>query len=105
MPKQNITCSVCGTINDYDSRFCKSCIAPLNVKKLNDFDYDDYKLLFDGFLKSIEGLVQTRSYNFNFPIIKDYLNAFWLRPETALYLASEYICLQKILVLPITRVF
>ena len=79
------TCTVCGRANRTDALFCDRCTYPLRVANLADLTSDDKRLC-------LSYLFRELSFAVAGPVIgavdEDawiaYLNAFWLRPETAI---------------------
>lgn len=79
-------CPVCGRPNAADALFCAACIAPLRVQKLADLASDDLQLSIDNLLEVLLRVRQTSSVTSvdDDDLLDAYLQAFWLRPETAL---------------------
>lgn len=89
-------CSHCYNVISLEDEFCNICIAPINVSKISDFSSEEHLTLLTALLNVLsEGStfnqkIKKREY------LKDYLNCFWLRPETAMYMSAEYISLKKL---------
>jgi len=90
-----LRCHSCDSVISGEEKFCRICIAPVNIAKLSDFRLEDYVQLFTALIDVLgndvdPGVVSQR------PWLLSYLNCFWLRPETAMYMAAEYEALHKL---------
>ena len=92
-------CNSCKTNNNEIDKFCKQCIAPLNIKNYTEFDQKDFIQTITSLLDSVGNLIDysNHSENKKTNLLRAYLNSFWLRPETAVYCATEANLIQEIL--------
>jgi SAM-dependent methyltransferase len=90
-------CNICSLVNSINDKFCKQCIAPLNIKNFSEFSTNDFIYTVSALLDSVGNLIDNVEANNKTHLLKVYLNSFWLRPETALYCATEAGIIQKIL--------
>lgn len=92
-------CRVCTTENDEDALFCQKCAAPVRVLALKSIDADGRQDCLQGLWAA---LADTRSPGDKPDLANDrelwrrYLSAFWLRPETALWLYAEALAVRSL---------
>ena len=89
-------CNICGTENGKEEKFCKQCIAPINIKHFYEFTESDYIENFGALFETITNIIDDIGQDNKTDLLKVYLNSFWLRPETALYCAAEADILKKV---------
>lgn len=89
----NLLCEVCQESNPKEAIFCKKCVSPINVQKISDYTEQDKQLIFTVLL---EALAEKKKQHFqenktviNSPFWDEYLNMYWLRPETAIWRTIE----------------
>ena len=99
-------CSVCQQENVSENLFCSKCMSPIAVQKLADYTQDDKQFILALLL---DNLARMRMKSLNNPIASsfsssffdEYLNIYWLRPETAVWrtieadILTEHQCLQE----------
>jgi len=93
-------CHVCGRENDADNVFCNWCIAPLNVHKLSEFSEGQLASYVSALMQALASDTSKQDGNVSEDdgeLLRSYLSAFWLRPETALLQAAEARIVRKIL--------
>ena len=101
----NIICEVCQESNPKESIFCKRCVSPINVQKLSDYTKEDKQFIFTLLLEAIAEKkhqhIKENKTIINSPFWEEYLNMYWLRPETAIWrtieaeIMSKRNCLQE----------
>ena len=101
----NIICEVCQESNPHESIFCKRCVSPINVQKISDYTTEDKQLIFTLLLEALAEKkrqhIQENKIIINSPFWGEYLNMYWLRPETAIWrtieaeIMSKRNCLQE----------
>ena len=86
-------CSSCGRDNPAEAIFCTRCIAPLRIKKLADFDVEDFHTCVRALAETLNPPGPTaeepRLDEDSARLLERYLNLHWLRPETALWQTLE----------------
>jgi SAM-dependent methyltransferase len=91
-------CEACGQENRREALFCRRCTAPVAVAALGEFDADDQRLclraLFEVLSESTAGRRRSVADD---RLWRNYLSAFWLRPETALVLYAEALAVRAAL--------
>ena len=87
MNKKCLNCN--NPITDKDE-FCRVCIAPVSVPKISEFGMQEHASLLMGLLSAINKSKIFDDKSLKWPHLKEYLNSFWLRPESAMYMAAEY---------------
>ena len=88
-----MTCSVCHEKNEATAIFCRRCVSPINVQSLAEYTVDEKKFLLSLLLENM-AKVRKKNNHFVFPttrnsFLQQYLNVYWLRPETAIWRTIE----------------
>ncbi len=96
-----VLCSICGRPNSAEVVFCVGCVAPLRVQKLADLDSADLQLSLQNLLETLLGGWCAHGTVANpqgaDELLRSYLTAFWLRPESALLQYAEARIVQEML--------
>ena len=90
---ESALCPICGRVNGIDKVFCGGCVAPLQISRLVDLNQDDLQMSLGHVLHVVLD-EQNRNPDSSSSTDQDelltaYLNAFWLRPESALLQYAE----------------
>ena len=91
-PSSGIECPKCAWLNQAGSLFCERCIAPLNIAKLSELSAGERFTSAAALLQVLTPIVSAERVALEVSqarLLGAYLNAFWLRPETALIQAVE----------------
>lgn len=88
-------CHSCGAIVSLSDEFCRICIAPVNVTKLSEFQSQDHIQLILALVDVLSEATDPIALSAR-PWLSSYLNCFWMRPESAMYMAAEYEALNKL---------
>lgn len=92
-------CAVCGFENAGAPLFCGRCTSPLGVVALHDLDATDRRrclsALFEVMRETLAHKSATAESSIDAELWQAYLNAFWLRPETALILYAEALSIRS----------
>lgn len=84
-----ITCSVCRENNEATAIFCSRCVSPINVQSLADYTSEEKSFLLTLLLENMAKTRQKNKQTISSPFLQHYLNAYWLRPETAIWRTIE----------------
>ncbi len=95
----NIACNVCQEENLSSAIFCKRCVSPINVQKIADYTEEDKQFILSLLLETIaekkKQHVHEKKKIINSVFWPEYLNMYWLRPETAIWRTIEAEILTK----------
>ena len=98
-------CSVCEEENENTVLFCKKCVSPVNIRKISDYTEEDkdfiLSLLLNVVAKKKKKVIEKKKQIIDSLFFDQYLNVYWLRPETAVWrtieaeILKEWDCLQE----------
>ena len=86
-------CSVCEEENENTVLFCKKCVSPVNIRKISDYTEEDkdfiLSLLLNVVAKKKKKVIEKKKQIIDSLFFDQYLNVYWLRPETAVWRTIE----------------
>ena len=82
-------CDVCGEENKEEALFCKKCVSPINVQKISDYTKEDKDHMLSLLLKFLSEKKESNPESIESEYFEEYINAYWLRPESAVWRTKE----------------
>ncbi len=82
-------CSVCHEKNEVTAIFCSRCVSPINVQSLAEYTSEEKNFLLALLLENMAKIRKKNSTPHSSHFLAQYLNAYWLRPETAIWRTIE----------------